>query len=113
MTAETSSGRQAPPDHLSKPAQRWWSSVLSDYSLDPHHVHLLTLAAESFDRCVEARQALAEHGATFTDRFGQPKARPEVAIERDSRIAFARLVRELDLDGEPLPDPRLPRRPRA
>ena len=38
---------------------------------------------------------------TFIDRFGSPRTRPEVAIERDARLAFARLVRELDLDCEP------------
>ena len=54
--------------------------------------------SEAWDRCVEAREALAAHGLTFEDRFGQPRARPEVAIERDNRIALARLVRELGLD---------------
>ena len=33
------------------------------------------------------------------DRFGQPRARTEIAIKRDSTIAFARLTRELDLDA--------------
>jgi phage terminase small subunit len=56
------------------------------------------MAAESWDRCTEAREILKREGLTFDDRFGQPKARPEVAIERDSRIAFARLLRELSLD---------------
>jgi len=72
--------------------------VVDDFELEPHHVRLLTLAAESWDRCTQAREALAEHGLTYTDRFDQPRARPEVAVERDSRIAFARLVRELALD---------------
>ena len=32
-----------------------------------------------------------------------------VEVKRDSRLAFARLVREIDLDGAPAPDPRPPR----
>jgi hypothetical protein len=79
--------------------------VLRDFDLDEHRVRLLTLAAEAWDRAQEAREAIVVHGPVYEDRFGQPRARPEVAIERDSRIAFARLLRELDLDGEPGPDP--------
>lgn len=59
----------------------------------------------------QARQALANHGAlTFTDPNGNIKAHPCVAMERDARIAFARLVRELDLDaGAPAERSRPPR----
>ena len=92
--------REKAPAHLQKPTAEWWQSVRSDYVLEPHHVRLLTLAGESWDRGQEAREALKKHGLTFDDRFGQPHARPEVAIERDSRIAFARLIRELALDIE-------------
>jgi phage terminase small subunit len=56
------------------------------------------MAGEAWDRATQAREALAEHGLTYTDRYGGPKARPEVAIERDSRIGFARLLRELGID---------------
>jgi hypothetical protein len=76
----------------------WWRTVAADYALEAHHLRILTLAAESWDRGVEAREAIARHGTVYVDRFDQPRARPEVAIERDSRIAFARLVRELALD---------------
>jgi len=98
------SGGPAPiraPRHLKLSTRRWWLSVLEDYQLESHHVRLLTLAGEAWDRCQEAREALKTHGLTFTDRFGQPHARPENTIERDSRIGFARLLRELALDVEP------------
>lgn len=88
------------PKHLSDAAQTWWRSVVSDYDLEDHHLKLLTLAAESWDRCVQAREAIAKLGLTYQDRFNQPHARPEVAIERDSKISFSRLLRELALDIE-------------
>lgn len=90
-----------PPAHLSPATGAWWLGVVTSWELDEHHVRLLTLAAESYDRAVQAREILDAKGLTYKDRFGQPKPRPEVAIERDSRVAFARLLRELDLDLEP------------
>jgi phage terminase small subunit len=93
-------GPQAPA-HLEAATRDWWLNVVRTWELDEHHVRLLTLAAEAFDRGVQARQILDRRGLTFKDRFGQPKPRPEVAIERDSRVSFARLLRELDLDVEP------------
>lgn len=92
--------RDQAPKHLRLPTRKWWASVVAEYQLEDHHIRLLTLAAEAWDRSQEAREALERHGLTFVDRFDTPRARPEVAIERDSRIAFARLLRELDLDCE-------------
>lgn len=98
-----------PPRHLRPATKEWWSAVVENYELEDHHLRLLTLAAEAFDRGQEARAVLAAEGLTFTDaRFKTPKVRPEVSIERDSRLAFARLLRELRLD-EPAPDARPPR----
>jgi len=93
-----------PPDHLEAATAAWWSAVISDYDLEPHHIRLLTLAAEAWDRGQQARRIIAAEGLTFVDRFSQPKTRPEVSIERDSRLAFARLVRELCLDAVEPPD---------
>ena len=100
--------RLRPPQHLKPTTRRWWSSVVRDYELAAHHIRLLTLAGEAWDRCEQARKALDKHGLTFTDRFACPKARPEVAIERDSRVGFARMLRELDLDVEPPGDAKRP-----
>ena len=100
---------KAPP-HLKPPTKRWFNHVVAEWSLEQHHVRLLIVAAETWDRLTEAREAIADKGLTFKDRFGTPRARPEVAIERDCKIAFMRLIRELDLD---IPEPAQPTRPRA
>jgi phage terminase small subunit len=89
------------PKYLRASTKKWWKAVVSQWVLEDHHVRLLTLAAGAWDRAEQARELLAEHGLTFMDpKLNRPVARPEVAIERDSRLAFARLLRELDLDIE-------------
>jgi phage terminase small subunit len=98
------------PSHLRPSTKKWWLSVQSEFALEEHHSKILTLAGEALDRCEQAREALATYGTTYQDRFDSPKARPEVAIERDSRIAFARLLRELALDGVDAPDAPRPAR---
>jgi phage terminase small subunit len=95
-----------PPAHLRAATARWWSEIVAEYELESFHLRLLTKASESWDRSEQAREALVKHGLTFEDRFGSPRARPEVAIERDSRIAFARLIRELGLEVAPPSDSR-------
>jgi P27 family predicted phage terminase small subunit len=90
-----------PPKHLKAETRRWWASVVAGYVLEDHHVRLLTLAGEAWDRGVAAREALAKDGMFFTDSRGNPRSHPAMAVERDTRIAFARLLRELDLDVEP------------
>lgn len=90
-----------PPSHLSAASQAWWGSVLEEYTLQPYQLRTLTAACESWDRYQQARQALADHGLTFSDDKGMIRSRPEIAIERDSRIAFVRCVRELNLHIEP------------
>jgi P27 family predicted phage terminase small subunit len=93
-----------PPEHLSPAMQDWWNSVAAEIDLEPHRLRLLQLACEAWDRCHEAREALAEHGLTYLSRDGDPRPRPEVVIERDARAAFARLVCALNLDA-PIPQP--------
>ena len=88
-----------PPDHLRPQTADWWRSVLTDYDLEDHHVRLLHLACESWDRFQQAREEIDRDGLTIKTGDGGMKAHPAVAIERDARLAFARLVRELDLDA--------------
>lgn len=97
-----------PPANLSTDMQAWWHRVVEDYSLEPHHLRLLTLACEAWDQAALARAILGIAGLTFTDKWNQPRARPEVAIEQQARRDFARLLRELGLESS---GPELPRPP--
>ena len=76
----------APPKHLQPETKKWFSSVLEEYELEPHHIVLLTLAAESWDRASQARLTIAEHGICFTDRFGAPRKHPAVSVEEAARM---------------------------
>src|SRR5215207_9871773 len=84
--------RNPAPSYLSPEMKAWWVAVVEAYDLDRHHLHLLEAACQAWDRMTEARAALSANGLSYTDQNGCPKARPEVAMERDSRTAFARLV---------------------
>ena len=96
------------PAHLREPTRQWWRSVMKDYQLEPHHLRLLQAACEAWDRLQEARELLARDGLTVEGREGGIRPHPAVAIERDARTGFARLVRELDLDTEPAGSSRRP-----
>jgi phage terminase small subunit len=97
-----------PPGHLTPESQKWWTGVYDEYDLQPHHIKLLTLAAESHDRATQAREAIAEYGLFYNDRFGAPRKHPAVSVAEAATIAFARLCRELDLSEDSAPDNRPP-----
>ena len=90
----------SPPAHLSPSARQWWQIVLDRYVLEEHHLRLLQLACEAWDRGQKARAQIDAEGLTVAAREGV-KPHPCIAIERDARLAVARLVRELDLDTTP------------
>ena len=95
-----------PTSHLHPSTRKWVSDVRQHYELEAHHDRLLLAAAETWDRLQQVREALAQHGLVYVDAYNVPRPRPEVGIERDCRIAFARLVRELDLDTQGAPSER-------
>ena len=86
------------PRHLRAATWRWWASVVDAYELEPHHVRLLTLAAETWERVTQAREVIARDGLTSRTRDGGVKLHPAVRVEQDGKVIFARLLRELDLD---------------
>ena len=53
----------------------------------------------SWDRICAARELLDREGLVVKGRQGQ-RPHPAVAIERDAKTTFAKLLRDLDLDAE-------------
>jgi hypothetical protein len=97
MTSRTAAlSGPPPPEHLGPDGRRLWQRVHDEYALaDAAGLELLRLAAEALDRCAQARAALAT-GLTISGRFGE-KLRPEVAVEANSALRCARLLRELGI----------------
>ena len=97
--------------HLRPETRAWREQLLARYEFAAHEESLLLLACEAWDRCVQAREQLERDGLTYSGRDGSPHAHPCTTIERDSRIAFIRIIRELNL--EPATPPADLRRPPA
>jgi P27 family predicted phage terminase small subunit len=74
--------------------------VVKDYDLDPHHQRVLQVACESWDRMQQAQEVLREEGIITRGSRGQLQPHPATIVEKDSRIAFLRALRELNLDAE-------------
>ena len=96
------------PRHLRAATQRWWLSVVEQWELEQHHLRLLTLASEAWDHGQQARRQVDKEGLTVVTRDGGAKLHPAMRVEADCRVAFARLIRELDLDVEPPNEARRP-----
>ncbi len=98
MTRETPTA----PRWLRASTRKWFADVCDRWLLEEHHVRLLLLACQSWDRCAQAREAIAKDGLTLATGAGGHKLNPAVRVEQESMIAFTRILRELDLDiGEP------------
>ena len=88
------------PGHLKQKTQVWFRKVAREYELQDHHLRLLQLACEAWELAQEARAILLKEKLTYISKAGEPRAHPAVAIERDSMVTFARLLRELNLSEE-------------
>jgi hypothetical protein len=89
-----------------RPRQAWWRTVTVAYDFEPHHHLLLEAAGNAWDAMEAARLEIAREGPSYLNKEGEPRPRPECAVLRDSRAAFARIIKDLGLDAAPPPTPR-------
>lgn len=93
----------AAPEGLTPPSVAFWDETVREFVLDRQHLKLLEAALQAWDEMSAARKIVAREGLTFTDRFGQPRPHPAVSMAQKARAQFGRLMRQLDLEGEPDP----------
>jgi P27 family predicted phage terminase small subunit len=108
-TAKAAKAGSKPPSHLKAPGKNLWSHVSETFELEGHDSVLLQSWCETLDRKNQAEKDLRKHRSlTFTNRHGELKPHPAVAIIRDCNVLMARLRRELALSEDDPPDSRPP-----
>lgn len=89
--------------HLLPETQTWIANTQRDYTVDPHNLMLLVLAGEAWDTSREAEITLRREGLVVAGREGGSRPHPCVAISRDARTAFARILAQLGLSDAEVP----------
>jgi P27 family predicted phage terminase small subunit len=96
--------KPTPPRDLTRAARAVWNDLVETYEIDrPAELLLLEAAVRAWDRMTAAAATLAAEGATVKDRWGQPRAHPAAAIERDARAGLVAALKALDLELAPSP----------
>ncbi len=109
MTRKHDKSLPKPPSHLSAESRKWWTGIVEKFEIQDYQLPILTGAAECLDRIAEVQKNIGEKGIFRMNRLGSRVALPEIAVEKSQKVLFARLVRELCLDGAPSEPPRPPR----
>jgi len=100
-----------PPKHLSDAARKWFRETAKQFEFETSaEWELLTQAAGCLHRIEQARAAIEEHGLCVPTAADGVKPNPACGIERDNRILFSRIVRELRLNDNQTDDETRPPR---
>jgi hypothetical protein len=96
-------GQSAPsaPDTLTGAGLALWTAVVDRHQVAPHLLPVLIAACRETARAERAEADVERDGAYTTDRYGAQKPHPGIAVARSSRLAAARLLRQLDLEPAP------------
>src|SRR5258708_13595311 len=94
-------GSTPAPKHLQLTERRLWNAIGKEHQFEGEAAFaLLRATLESHQRARVCREAIESEGATYLDRFDQPKPHPLLASERDARSAFIAGMRALNLDTQ-------------
>jgi len=89
-----------PPKSLKRHGMSLFRFIGQNFSLEQHHLALLTQACQALDRAETCRLRIEREGMVHLDRFGQPKAHVLLTVERDARAQFFSFMTQLGFDDE-------------
>ena len=95
------SEKPKPPTHMKAHGKRFWERVTEHYDVQAVDLDALEQCCAALDRAETARRRIEKDGMVVRDRFGQPKAHPLCAVERDARSQFRQLSKHLGIGDEP------------
>ena len=91
-----------PPRELSAAHRKLWAELTTEYGIcDLGGLEVLRSGLQSLAQAEVAEQIVAEDGAVQTDRFGQKRAHPLLAVARDFRAQWQAALKALNLDVQP------------
>lgn len=95
---------------LGKVGSKFRRDVLKEFRFDgTHDYHRLDLASHCRDRIEQCRKVIDKEGPFILDRFQVQKEHPAIKVEREQKIVFCRIIRELNLDIQEPADSRPPK----
>lgn len=92
--------RPKPPAALRAAQTALWETIVESFELESHHLRILEHALRELDRAEVAEEQVGREGLTVSDRYGGQRSHPAVSVARSSRLAAARLLRELGLEDD-------------
>ena len=94
---------------LNKQGLKLRRNILKEIQVnESHDFARLDLLAHTRDEIQECHKIIKSEGMFIEDRFGQKKEHPALKTERDLKVVFCRILRELNLDIETAKESRLP-----
>ena len=92
------------PKNMSIASKKWIKHILETWEVPEDKLRILVHAGEAWDTAEKAHEDVLRLGTVYADRYGQPKIRPEVHIERNNKALFAKLVILLNLESDSTPN---------
>jgi hypothetical protein len=96
-TLEKRGDSPRPPRGLKRSSAALWRRIVDACLLSDAELEVLHGALVMLERAEDAAQVLKTEGMTIVDRYGTPKLHPACDLERQSRVAAARMFAQLNV----------------